>query len=227
MSTAAVKYINEKAGGIGGHRIEIVTCYIARTDEEGQKCGQQMANDKDIKAVVLGPVVFGVEPFYAAIGNEAGRSVGVSVNAVDLVEAERSHPVRRRAVHPGSVRHLRPRRTQGEDRGAHLTKRHPEPTFRPRAKPMGSRPPGSTIKVVPYATGTPDLSVPLQAAGATKADLVMPVINPPDCVKFQKAIQALGIAEEKVLASPVCLTPTTVEALGDFPKWIYAIAVVA
>ena len=27
-----------------------------------------------------------------------------------------------------------------------------------------------------------------------------------------------------MLASPICLTPTTIEGLGDFPKWIYAIA---
>jgi len=27
-----------------------------------------------------------------------------------------------------------------------------------------------------------------------------------------------------VLASPVCLTPTTITGLGDYPKWYYAIA---
>jgi branched-chain amino acid transport system substrate-binding protein len=52
----------------------------------------------------------------------------------------------------------------------------------------------------------------------------MPVINPNECVKFEQAVQQLGIPDEKVLASPICLTPTTIEGLGDFPKWIYAIA---
>jgi branched-chain amino acid transport system substrate-binding protein len=52
----------------------------------------------------------------------------------------------------------------------------------------------------------------------------MPVINPNDCVKFENAIKQLNIPDEKVLASPICLTPSTIEGLGDFPKWIYAIA---
>ena len=36
----------------------------------------------------------------------------------------------------------------------------------------------------------------------------MPVINPNDCGKFEKAIQALASRTDKVLASPICLTPT-------------------
>ena len=88
-----------------------------------------------------------------------------------------------------------------------------------------SRRPGIPIKVVSYPANTPDLTVPLLAAGAQNVDLVMPVINPNDCVKFEQAIQQLGIPDEKVLASPICLTPTTTAGLGgDFPKWIYAIA---
>ena len=41
----AVQFINEQAGGIGGRPIEIVQCFIANTEEEGQQCGQQFAND--------------------------------------------------------------------------------------------------------------------------------------------------------------------------------------
>jgi branched-chain amino acid transport system substrate-binding protein len=52
----------------------------------------------------------------------------------------------------------------------------------------------------------------------------MPVINPNECGKFEKAIKALNIPDQKVLASPICLTPTTIQELGDFPNWIYAIA---
>ncbi len=52
----------------------------------------------------------------------------------------------------------------------------------------------------------------------------MPVINPNDCVKFQQAIQQLGIPDEKVLASPICINADVAEALGDLPQWIYAVA---
>jgi branched-chain amino acid transport system substrate-binding protein len=83
---------------------------------------------------------------------------------------------------------------------------------------------GIPIKKVSYPANTADLSVPLVAAGAQSADLVMPVINPNECGKFEKAIKALNIPDGKVLASPICLTPTTIQELGDFPQWIYAIA---
>ena len=65
---------------------------------------------------------------------------------------------------------------------------------------------GIPIEVVSYPANTPDLTVPLIAAGAQDVDLVMPVINTNDCVKFAQANQQLGIPDEKVLASPICIT---------------------
>ena len=82
---------------------------------------------------------------------------------------------------------------------------------------------GIPIKVVPYPQNTADLTVPLLAAGAQDADIVMPVIAQPECVKFAEAQRALGIPDEKVLASPVRLNPGVIEGLGDFPEWYYAI----
>jgi branched-chain amino acid transport system substrate-binding protein len=81
----AAKFLNEQAGGIGGHPVEVVKCYIASTEEEGQQCGQKMANDKDIVAVLEGPIVVGAESMFAALGDKPVVS-GVSVNAVDTVQ---------------------------------------------------------------------------------------------------------------------------------------------
>jgi branched-chain amino acid transport system substrate-binding protein len=83
---------------------------------------------------------------------------------------------------------------------------------------------GIPIKVVPYPADTADLTVPLIAAGAQDVDLVMPVINPSDCVRFEQAIQQLDIPDEKVLASPICIQSAVAEALGDLPQWYYAVA---
>ena len=83
---------------------------------------------------------------------------------------------------------------------------------------------GIPINVVSYPANTPDLTVPLLAADAQNVDLVMPVINPNDCVKFAEANRQLGIPDEKVLASPICINAGVVEGLGDFPQWIYAVA---
>ena len=218
----AVKYINEQAGGIGGHPVELVTCYIASTEEEGQQCGQQLANDPDIVAVLLGAVAVGAEPLYAALGDKPVVG-GVSVNAVDINQPSAG------VLYGGAQYILAPYATFARDtlhaKSAALIYSEGPGTELPAAGQASAfETAGIPIKSVSYAADTPDLTIPLQAAGATTADVVMPVINPNDCVKFEQAIKQLNIPDEKILASPICLTPSTIEGLGDFPKWIYAIA---
>jgi len=218
----AAKYINEKAGGIGGHPVELVKCYIASTEEEGQQCGQQLANDKDVVAVLLGAVAVGAEPLYAALGDKPVIG-GVSVNAVDINQPNAG------VLYGGAQYILAPYATFARDtlhaKSAALVYSEGPGTELPAAGQASAfTTAGIPIKSVSYAADTGDLTIPLQAAGATTADVVMPVINPNDCVKFENAIKQLNIPDEKVLASPICLTPSTIEGLGDFPKWIYAIA---
>jgi len=217
-----VKFINEQAGGIGGHPVELVKCYIASTEEEGQQCGQQMANDKAIVAVIEGPIVIGAESMYAALGDKPVVS-GVSVNAVDTVTPSAA------VLYGGAAYILAPYATFARDtlhtKSAALV--YPEGAgvdIAAAGQASAFKTAGIPIKVVSYPADAPDLTVPLLAADAQNVDIVMPVINPNDCVKFEQAIQQLGIPDEKVLASPICLTPTTIQGLGDFPKWIYAIA---
>ncbi len=220
---AAAQFVNTLAGGIGGHRVVLVKCFIASSEEEGQKCGQKFANDKKIVAVVTGAVAIGSESLYGAIGNSKPVIVGVSVNPVDVVRPNA-------AVLYGDSRYiLAPYATFARDV---LHAKSASLVF-PEGAGLDSAAAGQTtafqaagipIKKVSYPANTADLSVPLVAAGALSADLVMPVINPNECGKFEKAIRALNIPDSKVLASPICLTPTTIQELGDFPEWIYAIA---
>jgi branched-chain amino acid transport system substrate-binding protein len=220
---AAVKFVNEQAGGIGGHPLEVVTCYIANTEEEGQKCGQQFANDKDIVAIETGPTFIGTESFYAAIAGSKPVVAGVSVSAADTVQSNAAvlfggakyilapyATFARDTLHAKSAALIYPEGS-GVDEGA-------------AGQASAFEAAGIPTKVVPYAADTPDLTVPLLAAGAQNVDLVMPVINPNDCVKFEQATQQLKIPDEKVLASPICINADVGKALGDLPKWIYAVA---
>src|SRR5690348_13554818 len=43
----AVKYLNEKLGGIQGHPVKLFTCFTSTSEEQGQTCGQKMVNNKD------------------------------------------------------------------------------------------------------------------------------------------------------------------------------------
>ena len=221
---AAVKYINEEAGGIGGHPLEVVTCFVANTEEEGQQCGQQFANDDSIVAVVTGPTFIGTESFYAAMAGSKPVVSGVSVSPADTVQATAA------ILFGGAKYILAPYATFARDtlktKSAALV--YPEGAAQDDAaagQASAFEAAGIPTKVVSYPANTPDLTVPLLAAGAQDVDLVMPVINPNDCVKFAEATRQLGIPDEKVLASPICINADVAAGLGgDLPKWIYAVA---
>jgi branched-chain amino acid transport system substrate-binding protein len=218
----AVKWINSQAGGIGGHPLKIVTCWITQSEEEGQKCGQKFANNNKIVAIVTGAVGIGNESMFAAIGGAKPVIIGVSINPVERVQ-------KNAGIFGGDAAYiLAPYATFARD----VLHTKTAALVFPEGAGLDSAAAGQTsafvaagikIKKVSYPANTADLTVPLVAAGAQSADLVMPVINPNECGKFEKAIQALNIPESKVLASPICLTPSTIQELGDFPKWIYAV----
>ena len=220
---AAVQFINEQAGGIGGHPIEIVTCYVANTEEEGQQCGQEFANDDSIAAVVSGPTFIGTEAFYAALGGSKAVAHGVSVSPADTVDPNAA------VLYGGSKYILAPYATFARDTLGVKTAAliYPEGAGQDdgaAGQSSAFEVAGIPTKVVKYPSDTPDLTAPLIAADATNVDLVMPVITPNDCVKFEQAIQALGIPDEKVLASPICINGDVAAALGDLPQWNYAVA---
>ena len=218
-----VKYINEDAGGIGGRPLEVVQCFIADTEEEGQQCGQQFANDDEIVAVVTGPTVTGTESFYAAIAGAKPVIGGVSVNPADTQQETRRSCTAARSTSWRRTRRS-PRTVLGVTSAALV---YPEGAGQDDAaagQASAFETLGIPINVVSYPPNAPDLTVPLLAADAQNVDLVMPVISTNDCVKFAEAQRQLNIPDEKVLASPVCITPATIEGLGDFPAWIYAVA---
>ena len=221
---AAIKYINEEAGGIGGHPLEVETCYIANTEEEGQQCGQKFANDKDIVAIETGPTFIGTESFYAAVAGSKPVVAGVSVSPADTVQDKAA------VLFGGAKYILAPYATFARDtlkvKSAALI--YPEGAGEDEGaagQASAFEAAGIPTKVVSYPANTPDLTVPLIAAGAQNVDLVMPVINPNDCVKFAQATRQLGIPDEKVLASPICINADVAAGLGgDLPKWLYAVA---
>ena len=46
--SARVQYINDHLGGIDGHPLELVECFVKNAEEEGLACGQQFLNDDKI-----------------------------------------------------------------------------------------------------------------------------------------------------------------------------------
>ena len=49
---AAVKYVNSYLGGIGGHPLQLNTCFVVGSEQEGNTCGDQLVNNTSVKAVL-------------------------------------------------------------------------------------------------------------------------------------------------------------------------------
>ena len=75
---AAVKYVNEKLGGIGGHPLELNVCTVVSAEEEGQKCGQQLLGDKSVSAIGVGNLYLGDASFNAVVAGKKPVLVGVA-----------------------------------------------------------------------------------------------------------------------------------------------------
>ena len=52
----AVNYANAELGGVGGHPIQLVTCFIASAEEEGTVCAQKFLANKKVNVIELGGV---------------------------------------------------------------------------------------------------------------------------------------------------------------------------
>ncbi|MGZ6969719.1 MAG: hypothetical protein ACXVKN_18485, partial [Acidimicrobiia bacterium] len=63
---AAVQYVNDELGGIQGHPIKVEKCLVV-ANEDGQKCGTQLANDDKVKLVITGTLTVGNQALYNTI----------------------------------------------------------------------------------------------------------------------------------------------------------------
>jgi branched-chain amino acid transport system substrate-binding protein len=63
----AVRYVNDVLGGVGGHPVALVECFVKSNEEEGTTCGQKLVNDKRISVIATGAVATGAQSLFATI----------------------------------------------------------------------------------------------------------------------------------------------------------------
>jgi branched-chain amino acid transport system substrate-binding protein len=222
---SAVNYINADLGGVDGHPLKLVTCFITSAEEEGTTCGQQFAADKSIDVIGEGGVAIGIQPFYSAIGKKTPVIVGVAATPADGVQpnavilfGDATHVLGPFGSYATNVLHASTAALvypdiAGITQGA-------------AAIEAGLKAAGVTVKSVGYDPSQTDLTGVLTAAGAQTADMVIPYADSADCVNLAKSMIQLGITDaRKIVSAPLCLNGQVAAGLGgDFPLWTYAIA---
>jgi branched-chain amino acid transport system substrate-binding protein len=219
----AVDYVNKYAGGIDGHPVRLHTCFISTAEEQGQQCGQKMANDKAVDVVGVGAVAVGAQSLDSSIGGEKPMVWGVSVNQVDTKNTNGY------ILFGDSFHILAPWGTFGRDvlhakSAAVVYPQVPGIIEGANAMVKGLQNAGITVKRVGYEPNATDLVGPLAAAGAQSADMIVPQSDAKGCVNLAKALEQSGV-KAPVVSNPLCLNPLVAKALGgDVPKWYYGIA---
>jgi branched-chain amino acid transport system substrate-binding protein len=219
---AAVKMANAELGGIHGHPIKLDECFIAQAEEEGVRCGQQMANDRNVKVILYGAVIVGNQSIYATIKGSKPIVGGVTANAAD--------PTAKNAyfLNGSQTSVLGPFGT--------YTKRY-LPKVKTVAIVYPNQPGADTaafalrkgmqqvgVKVTMIAT--PQLATDLlgPATQASSADMIIPALGFTDCVPFARALDQIHYSKP-VLSTPLCtFIPKGAYAGGDLPKWTFGIA---
>jgi branched-chain amino acid transport system substrate-binding protein len=79
----AVRYVNDQLGGVGGHPVALVECFIKSNEEEGTTCGQKLVNNKRISVIATGAVATGAQSLHATIRGRKPVVTGVAVTPVD------------------------------------------------------------------------------------------------------------------------------------------------
>ena len=221
----AVKYVNDQLGGVDGHPVKLVTCFITSAEEEGTTCGQKFLANKSISVIEEGAVAIGVQSLYATIGTAKPVIVGVSVTPIDSVKSNA-------VILFGDVTHVLGPFGTYATRVAHAKTAalvYPNIagiTDGAAAIDASLKAAGVKVKSVAYDPNETDLIGPLTSAGATSADLVIPYTEAAGCVNLAKGLKQLGITDaKKILSAPLCLNSQVAAGLGgDYPIWTYAIA---
>ncbi|MBV9801561.1 MAG: ABC transporter substrate-binding protein [Solirubrobacterales bacterium] len=222
---SAVKYVNAELGGVDGHPVNLVTCYIRAAEEEGTTCGQKFLADKSVDVIDEGAVAIGVQSLYSTIGGAKPVIVGVATTPVDSVQ-------KNAVVLFGDVTHvLGPFGTYATQVLHAKTAALVYPniagiTEGGTAIANALQQAGVKVKKVAYDESQTDLIGPLTEAGAQTADMVIPYSDSSGCVNLAKGLKQLGITDaKKIVSAPLCLNGQVSAGLGgDWPIWTYAIA---
>jgi branched-chain amino acid transport system substrate-binding protein len=222
VARAAVRMINAELGGVHGHPVKLNECFIVQAEEEGVRCGQQMVNDKNVKAIIFGAQFTGNQSMYATVKGTIPVIGGVATAPADYT-AQNAYFLngsqtsvlgpfatytKRFLPKVKTVAVVYPNQPGADTAGLQLSKAMEQLGYKV-----------TKIATPPNAT---DLLGPVTQASS--ADMIVPAIGFTDCVPFARALDQIRYAKP-VLTTPLCtFIPRGAYASGDLPQWTFGIA---
>ncbi len=220
-AAAAVQFLNNNLGGIGGAPVKLVSCAIAGNEEQGQTCAQQFLSNKSINVIAEDSLAVGAQTFHKTLGGAKPVVIG-SPNAIADATSTNVFPISSGVfgTDPGFVYYAS---QVLHAKTAALLFPADDPTGQVAAKQIKGDLTKAGIKVTTggYQSSAPDILPVVEASGAPRADTTIALLpSPPTCIAGAKAIAQANVTKP-VLALAQCIAAPVKQAVGDYPKWTY------
>jgi branched-chain amino acid transport system substrate-binding protein len=215
---AAVKYINDYKGGIGGHVVKIVSCATDGQPSTSGRCAGQISDKKP--TLILGGADTGAPGAFAVYKRENLAYVGgipftpVESNAENAVQfysisigdnaATVQYATSKLGVKKAAV--LYTDDTQGKFTGLGVI----APAFKKA---------GADVNTIPVAPSAADLSSVAASAISSSPDMVY-VNSPNACPGLLKALKSVGNTA-KIAGIDPCTSPQALKTAGDAAEGLY------
>ena len=222
-AVAAQNFVNAELGGVGGHPIKLVSCFVATSEQQGQSCAQQFLAQK-VKVVVEGTALLGAQALHSSLNGSVPVVVSDPANVADATSKNAwSLTAGAFGTIPSFVE------------GATVLKAKTGSLLYPSDDPTGAALAGQFNKATSaagisltkagYMSTSPDLLPSVIAAKSTSTDATMTLFGiPPACIAGAKAFQQANVTKPIISLGDCVATPVKA-ALGDYPKWLYAFIV--
>jgi branched-chain amino acid transport system substrate-binding protein len=206
---AAVKYVNTELGGADGHRVVVKKC-VVKSEEDGQRCGIQMQNDRNVKFVILGVTAVGQKSIYSVLKKPI---VSVSPSTIDDLAAKNAYSYT--SGGPGVIagmgvftaKYLKAKNVAVVSGNNPAAQQSAQQFLKPLLEQLGVK--SVRLVAVPDDATGPNVVSAIQAVGAEKADVLVAFTVLNLCIALYDGLKSLAI-NPTVVATGLCFgTPMT------------------
>jgi len=221
----AIKYLNADAGGIGGHPVVMVPCYVPDTVSQAAQCGQSFADNKNVSAIAVGALAIGNQAMEAAIAPT--KKVLVFLIALTNVDDLYKPGF---ALYGDSTHILAPYATFAKQylhakTVSVLYEQGPGAAIGPQIIVKALQYEGIKTHIVGFDPSQTDLTTPLTADDAQSANLIISTVGGTECANLYKATQELKLTAKVGVFGPCASSQVQTADGGSLPSgWYYASA---